>query len=202
MSWTCRLALAALTLAPLLGCADNSGGPPPEGTELTGPTRAESVGTSLACDLFRDDAFLWHDAADVQAFLDADCTNADQAVAGDLLQTADTLADGEALVGVSIGLGGCLGAFEVQGFYLAEPLVTAWLLRADSSYGRNNVACTTDIGGAFEVWRVPGAAVATEAELMVGTYNPELPGAPAAVTGSRSQVEGIQREALRAGGIA
>ena len=176
---TLRPLLALLLLPILVGCPDNSGGPPPAGTELEEFSRAASPAGGIFCDLFRDDAFLWHDAAEVQAFLDRDCTNADPTAADELLATAGALATGEALVGVSVELGGCRGEFGVVGFYLDDVTVTAWVLRGDTSYGRPNTACTTDLGGAFEVWRVTGAAAGSEAAILVGTFNPESPGAPA-----------------------
>ncbi len=173
--------IIAITALGLAGCPDNSGGLPPDGTALEEYTSAALEAGSLFCGQFTDDAFLIHDGAEAQAFLDSDCTQADQAAADELVATADALEEDEAIVILSIQLGGCLGEYGVFGFYLSddESTVTGWVKRSDSSYGRQNVGCNADIGEAIEVWRVMGAAVATDAAILVGTYNAELPGAPA-----------------------
>jgi hypothetical protein len=116
-----------------------------------------------------------------QAFLDSDCSQADQAAGDELVATADALEDTEAIVILSVQPGGCLGEYGVFGFYLSEDeaTVTGWVKRSDSSYGRQNVGCNADIGEAIEVWRVLGAAGASDAAILVGTYNSDLPGAPA-----------------------
>jgi len=180
---SCRaLALVlACSFAALTGCVDNSGGPAPEGTELEEFSPAAGDAGGLFCEFFRDDAFLLVDRAAVEDFFANECAGNEAAVEDELATIADGLEEGEALVVVSIQLGGCLGEWGVHGFYESEDgsTVTAWVLRADSSYGRTNWACTDDIGGAIGVYRVMGAADATEADIVIGTYNPDLPGAPA-----------------------
>ncbi|MCO4769799.1 MAG: hypothetical protein KDA24_07180 [Deltaproteobacteria bacterium] len=176
------LCLAALALAaPLVGCADNSGGPPPDGTALEEFTSIAMDPGGLFCDFFRDDAFLIHDGSEAADFLANDCAGNNQEVQDAVVAVADDLEEGEAIVVVSVQLGGCLGEWGVHGFYMSEDesTVTAWVLRGDSAYGKQNVACPADIGGAIELYRVMDAAAATEADILVGPYNPGLPGAPA-----------------------
>ncbi len=180
-----RPAALALSLLAVLalgaGCADNSGGPSPEGTALEEFTPAWLDAGGLSCEEYRDAAFLIHDSTEAQAFLDSSCALTAQPVADEFLLLADALEDTEALVVLTIELGGCLGEYGVFGFYLSDDgdTVTGWVKRADSSYGRQNVACPADIGQATELWRVMGAADATQAEILVGVFNPSLPGAPA-----------------------
>jgi len=179
-----QLPLLGIVVAAVLlgaGCVDNSGGEPPAGTELEEFTPVSLDAGGLFCDSFQDGAFLVHDGIEAQAFIDSQCTNADPAVAAELVSTADDLEDTEAIVVLTIELGGCLGEYGVFGFYLSDDgdTVTGWVLRGDSAYGRQSVACPADIGQATEVYRVMGTADATQADILVGVFNPDLPGAPA-----------------------
>lgn len=173
------IVVAAVTLG--VGCVDNSGGPPPDGTELEEFTPVSFDAGGLFCGSGGDAGFLIHDATEAQAFLDDSCEGHDAAAGQELVDAAGTLEDTEAIVILTIQLGGCLGEYGVLGFYLSDDdtTVTGWVLRGDSAYGRQNVACTADWGMATEVYRVMGAADAVQAEILVGPFNPDLPGAPA-----------------------
>ena len=94
-------------------------------------------------------------------------------------QTAvDGLADDEVLIYANVQLGGCLGAFAIEGAFLEGTTVNAWVLRQDFAHGKPNSACTDDIGEGAASMKVKGAAAATDAALTIGDFNPELPGAP------------------------
>lgn len=156
------------------GCApvDNSGGPPPAGDELD----IEVLALPGTCGTFQSDAFLVKDQATLDAFF-ASCNIAEAARAE--WQTAvDALADDEALVYANVQLGGCLGAFAIEGAFREGATVNAWVLRQDFAHGKENTACTDDIGEGAASMKVTGAAAATDAALTIGDFNPELPGAP------------------------
>jgi hypothetical protein len=165
--------LAPLLVAGVAGClVDNSGGPPPPGTEL----EFEPQALAGTCGTFRDEAFLVRDQASLDAFFTA-CPIPDDArpawqdaVAG--------LAAGDVLVYVNVQQGGCLGEHGLVGAFLDGTTLHAWLLRSDLSYG-STPACTADIGEAAQSMLVHGAADATAADVVVGTFNQSLPGAPA-----------------------
>lgn len=174
-----RSALLLLAPALLVGCVDNSGGPPPDGesVEAFSPMYLDAGG--FFCDFFRDDAFLVRDRAEAEAFFADECPSADVDAQEELGEAAGALAEGEAIVVVSVQLGGCLGEWGVHGFYRAEDEVTAWVLRGDSAYGRQGADCNADIGGAIQPYLLEDVPGVTSAAIEVGAYNPELPGAPA-----------------------
>lgn len=170
-----------LLLLPLLltGCADNSGGPPPDGESVEVFTPLSPDAGGFFCDFFGDAAFLVRDATEAQAFFDDECPGADATAQQQFVEAADGLLEGEVIVIVSVQLGGCLGEWGVHGFYRDEDEVTAWVLRGDSAYGKQNVACTADEGGAIQPYLLEDVSGVTSAAIEVGTYNPDLPGAPA-----------------------
>lgn len=164
-------------LALATGCTpiDNSGGgPPPAGDELD----FELLTLPGTCGNFQSDAFLVKDQATLDAFF-ASC-NIPEASRGEWQNAVDALADDEALVYANVQLCGCLGAFAIEGAFLDGATVNAWVLRQDFAYGKQNVACTDDIGEGAASMKVfgAGAVAATDAELTIGDFNPELPGAP------------------------
>lgn len=156
------------------GCApvDNSGGPPPEGTELD----IEVLALPGTCGTFQSDVFLVKDQATLDGFFAA-CDVGDASRAQ--WQTAtDALADDEVLAYANVQLGGCLGAFAIEGAFLDGTTLHAWVLRQDFAYGKPDAACTDDIGEGPASMKVIGAQAATTAELTIGDFNPELSGAP------------------------
>jgi hypothetical protein len=156
------------------GCApvDNSGGPPPAGDAL----ELELLDLPGTCGTFQSDAFLVKDQATLDAFF-ASCDIPDASRAA--WQTAvDALAADEGVVYANVQLGGCLGAFAIEGAFLDGTTVNAWVLRQDFAHGKPNTACTDDIGEGAASMKVTGVGAATDAALTIGDFNPELPGAP------------------------
>ena len=151
---------------------DNSGGPPPEGTELD----IEVLALPGTCGTFQSDAFNVKDQATLDAFFAA--CDLDDAARAQWQTATDALADDEALVYANVQLGGCLGAFAIEGAFLEGTTLNAWVLRQDFSFGKPNTACTDDIGEGPASMKVVGALTATTAELTIGDFNPELSGAP------------------------
>ncbi len=168
------VALLAVTHAAT-GCVpvDNSGGPPPSGDELD----IEVLALPGTCGNFQSDAFLVRDQATLDAFL-ASCNIAEASRAEWQTAVDGLAADDEVLIYANVQLGGCLGAFAIEGAFLEGTTVNAWVLRQDFAHGKPNSACTDDIGEGAASMKVKGAAAATDAALTIGDFNPELPGAP------------------------
>ena len=171
------IALSLLAL-PLLAvaCVDNSGGPPPAGTELTVERQPQLVGS---CSTFRDEAFLIESSDELPAFFD-EC----EGIPEDLRTGAYTDAIGElgaddAFLFVNVQLGGCLGDHALQGAFLEGDTLHAWVLRSDAAYGRFEQACTDDLGESGLKAIVRGGAAATNVDVVIGVFNEELPGGPA-----------------------
>jgi hypothetical protein len=173
-------ALALLVTA----CVDNSGGDPPAGEPLEFALSASQP--SGLCGDFSDRAWLVDGATDLDAIF-ADCEVDDgslrdvvEAEVAALPACADAALGCPALVLLSIQVGGCIGENEIAGVYLDGTSLIAWVLQADSSYGKQNVACTTDIGQHWILASTFGVPQGASIELLKGVYNPELPGAPGA----------------------
>lgn len=164
--WLCSVLVLA-------GCVDNSAGDPPPGEEV-GFEDLDSPG--FFCGLFRDEAWLIVDEADIDG-LEADCPDGPDTAA--LRTTLAATDPADALVVFTLAKGGCVGEHDIVSVYRDGDTVRPWIWQADSSYGRPRTACTADLGEAIEVLRVDGAGDAADAALHIGTYNPDLPGAPA-----------------------
>ncbi|MCP4867699.1 MAG: hypothetical protein GY898_03160 [Proteobacteria bacterium] len=167
------LALTAIaSLSLLAACSDvrpdNSGGPPPEGDALEFAVLEDAP--ALFCGIFEDEA-------DIDAWLEA-CEASEEGDRDAILGELEALNDDESLVLVSVVLGGCLGQTNLQAVHLDGDVLRPWLLKADSAYGKDNVGCTADIGEQIYVLAVQDEQASTSAEVHVGVYNPDLPGAP------------------------
>ncbi len=142
------------------------------------PTTRMAV-DSLFCGFFSDRADLIRDEDAVDDFLANDCVEADGSGQQELSDAVHELQPGTQAIVVTVQLGGCLGDFEVRDFYEQDDGdLVAWVLRADSSYGVPDTACTADLGEAVEVWHLEGVDEDATAEVLVGTFNPDLDGAP------------------------
>lgn len=177
-----RIAVPAFALVAfaMTGCTvDNSGGEPPAGDPIEFEIAIEDP--DLFCDAFEDAAELIVDADGVDAFIEAcgaELIGDESTIADDLNAQLSELEEGEGLLIVSAQLGGCLGAWEIAAVHLDGDILRPWMLKADSSYGRQDVGCTADIGQDHRVLVVDGADEVASVELTVGIYNPDLPGAP------------------------
>ena len=166
-----------LLLLPLLSfaCIDNSGGEAPSGTDLSLSAAGPSIGT---CTDFSGDAIALLDSeAAIDTWLSG-CPNEAAAISAALVPVLDELADGERLVAIRIGLGGCVQDWHLRGLFLDATTINAWALKADTAFGRGEQPCTDDIGVDERYVIAGGAAAAREAKLTIGRYNPDLPGAP------------------------
>lgn len=172
-----RLALSALLTLAACTAVDNSGGEPPPGTER-GVERLDEP--AMACSRYADQEAWLREAEDIEEWLDT----CEPAATVDVLQqdlTAElaALAGDEALVGLDVALGGCLGPWELRGAFQEGSSLNLWMLKGDSSYGRADVACTADVGEAHAVYKVSGLdAGVDDLTLRVGYYNPDLPDGP------------------------
>jgi hypothetical protein len=170
----------ALVAFALTGCmVDNSGGPPPAGDPIEFEVAIESP--DLFCNSFADEATLLRSAADVDTFIEAcgtELVGAESNIAEDLNAEIAELAEGQAVLIVSAQLGGCLGEWRIESIHLDGDVLRPWMLKADSSFGPQQVACDSDIGQDHQVLTVDDTAGVESVELAVGFFNPELPGAP------------------------
>ncbi len=173
-----HIGVASLLL--LVGCTpvDNSGGEPPDGDRMA-PTTLMKV-HSLACGFYEDRADIIREIADADALLAGPCSEATTEGATELSDAVWELQPGRVAVVVTVQLGGCRGAWAVQDFYESNEgaMVTAWVLRGDTSYGVEDAMCTDDIGEAVEVWNVPGVDDGASAQVIAGVFNPDLPDPP------------------------
>jgi hypothetical protein len=174
--------LPALCLAALVGCApvDNSGGEPPTGDPLG--FEVLTPPGDLFCDALADSAALMVDEAGIDAMLEACSVSFDGAEnpqpRADLVAALDAGDAGDVLVYAVGSAGGCIGEAWIEDVTLDGEVLRPWMIKEDSSYGRVDVACTTDYGLSNHLVRVSGAEAATSAELHIGVFNPELPGGP------------------------
>jgi hypothetical protein len=178
--------VVALVAFAMTGCADNSGGAPPAGEAKTFEIAIESP--DLACGTYEDAASIIVTDADVDAFLAA-CEaiiEDDATIVDDLRAEVADLTEDQALVVISVVLGGCLGDWQVEAVHMDGDTLRPWIYKADSAYGRNDIGCTADIGEAHTILRVDDAASATSIEMTVGVYNPDLPGAPESTQGDEA----------------
>jgi hypothetical protein len=167
-------AIAALSL--LLGCTqavDNSGGPPPDGDSISYAV----IGNAPACGSFEERADLITDETSIDAWLER-CEASSETAREDLIAMTEDLADDESLVILAAVVGGCIGDVSVYGAYLEGDVVRPWILIADGTYGRNDIACTAEIGALIIAIAVTDERSSTSAELHVGRYNPDLPNGP------------------------
>lgn len=163
--------LLALLLLSACTPVDNSGGEPPSGESVTFSVEDAPIGF---CE-FQDGAALITSIDDVDAWV-ATCENEDldrQPVD----DAVNALLESQTLVLVTAQLGGCLESSEIAGVFLDGDQLNVWMLKQDTAYGRDNVACTDDLGVAYHL--VTADAVASAASLRVGVYNPDLPNGPA-----------------------
>jgi hypothetical protein len=164
-----------------LGCPpiDNSGGTAPDGDPLTFQTVVESLG--VMCAEREDSLALLDDSAAVDDFL-ADCVDGEATVA-DVTETLDSAVlisyDGERELVVVAAFGGCLTELDLFQIRLNEddPILRPWLLRGDESYEAESDCAAPDTQRVM-LLRAADAGAATSASLTIGTYNPNLPGAP------------------------
>ncbi len=179
-----RFAVPAIALVAfaMTGCTvDNSGGEPPAGDPIEFEIAIESP--DLVCESFEDGAELIVDQDGIDAFIEACGTELigdESTIADDLALQLAELEEGQGLLVVSAQLGGCLGEWEIAAVHLDADILRPWMLKADTSYGREDVACTADIGQDHQVLIVDAADRVASVELTVGVYNPDLPGAPGA----------------------
>jgi len=169
-----------LPLVFLVACSqvDNSGGPPPSGDSVSFVDL--DLPTDFFCESMADDAVMVAVEADMDALFEACFPLA--VIAGEARQPwLDLLAatDAEDALVFAVGsAGGCIGDAWIEDIKLDGSTLRPWMLKEDSSYGRNQVACTADWGISQHLVRVEGAAAADSIELTLGVFNPELPGAP------------------------
>lgn len=178
-----HLALPLLALLALPACStvDNTGGPPPEGSALAFEVLDAPDG--FWCQAVIDDAALITDEASIDALIDAcevDVDGVQTQARQDLLDALNGGDPGDVLVYAEGSAGGCIGQAWIEDVTLDGDVLRPWMLKEDSSYGRYDVACTADFGLSTHLVRVSGAEEATSAELHLGIFNPELPGAPSA----------------------
>ncbi|MCO4769800.1 MAG: hypothetical protein KDA24_07185 [Deltaproteobacteria bacterium] len=171
------LALCLLSLTAACAPVDNSGGEPPAGEAL----QFEVVGEpSIFCQA-QDSAKFIDSDEDIDSWMEG-CTDQEDARA-DIEAAFAGLLENETLIMVSAQLGGCIQDFDVAGVYLDGAELNVWMLKEDTSYGRNNIACTDDLGEGQSMIVVEGAADAETIEMLVGIWNPELPGGPVTILG-------------------
>lgn len=172
------LPLVALAALPLTACVDNSGGEGPPGTDVS----IEAPGWDSdpqACP-GAEGAWLLDDDTSVDAFL-SECFDEVPGKRDALLDVVGGLDANRRFVGVRIVLGGCVHQWDFMGMKQDGAVLRPWVLKEDTSYGRANAACTDDIGWDEGFWIAQDGDVGsvTSAELWLGSFNPELPGAPA-----------------------
>ncbi len=174
--------LALLASVSLLAACtvDNSGGPPPEGDSISF-TQLDLTDADFMCGAYGDDAAIISDEATVDEWL-AGCFDEDPSEMRDhLLTEIDALADDESLIVADVVLGGCTQDFELLDVAIDDEIVRPWIVKHDTSYGKQDVACTADIGEQILLLKIADDRAATAAELHIGVYNPELPGGPVTI---------------------
>jgi len=173
-------ALLAASLA-LPGCTPvpNDAGPLPEGERASFAIIDMSAETF--CGSFGDSAYMIEGEGDIDAFL-LDCAGDHEDQLGEALSSAlADKTDDEALVMVTVMLGGCFGDYDIPVVAIDGDTIRPWLIKQDGSYGQPanvQVDCPADIGEALVLLSVADAAEASEVDLTVGLWNADLPGSP------------------------
>jgi hypothetical protein len=171
--------LCGALLWGMAGCTpvDNSGGDPPPGQLI--PFTAVAL-PQFFCGHFADRAELVLDDAAADGLVDDCPENAgEDGPVKDSLKTLVADADeGTGLVVVFAQLGGCITDASVVGFYRDGDLLHTWIKRADVSHGDGDMACPADIGEKIVGYYVEGAQDVSGVDVVVGTFNPDRPGAP------------------------
>lgn len=180
-----RLVVPLLALAwGVAGCppVDNSGGKAPGGEAVDHQVVVESLG--VVCADAEDTAVLLDGLADVDAFL-ADCVKGDATIR-EATAALDTIVgtsySGEREFVLPLRVGGCLSVLHLFEVRLEEPsdgdpVLRPWVLRGDDSFEAESDCAAAD-GQQIVVGRAKDAGTAESIELLIGTYNPTLPGAP------------------------
>ncbi len=179
----CRLLLLAASVTAA-GCPpiDNSGGPAPDGEPLEIAIVTSSLG--VTCADAEDTAVLLDDLAAVDAFV-AGCTDGASTVreATAALDAAVASSyDGERELVLPLASGGCLSVLHLFEIRLDEPqdgdpVLRPWVLRGDESYEAESDCAPAETQQVI-VARAADAAAGESVALTIGTYNPDLPGAP------------------------
>ncbi len=156
-------------------------GAPPAGDALTFEILAAP--DDFFCEGFVDDVALMADEAGIDAMMDTCQVLLEDAEADIRADFVDALNGGEAgdvLLFVEGSAGGCIGEAWIEDVHLDGDVLRPWLLKEDTAFGIPDAACTADWGVSLHLVRVSGAEDATSAELHLGVFNPDLPGAPTA----------------------
>lgn len=171
--------LALALVATSLACADNSGGEPPPGTDVALEVPADVADISCVSGGNQGAAALLQSEADVTAWLEG-CTDVSPATRAALIAAAQESGDDKKLIGVRVGLGGCTRDWSMMGIYHDDDTLNVWALLHDSSYGGGQAACTDDFFSQDGYWFAAEGdfAAVTDAALVTGVFNPDLPGAP------------------------
>jgi hypothetical protein len=167
---------ALLLLILLSACVDNSGGDPPPGEDVS--VEAPGWESDPAACMGPEEAVLLTDEASVDAWLEECFEVGDQRQV--LLDVIAGLDDSRRFVAARVQLGGCIQNWDFMGLRQDGTTIQVWVLKEDTSYGRQNVACTDDLGWGVGYWIAAEGDVAdaTDANLWLGTFNPDLGGAP------------------------
>jgi hypothetical protein len=162
--------LSPILLIILAACiVDNSGGDAPIGDTAS----FHVVDTDSSCGVFDDTATLVRNADEAHAAGET-CSADGDLVTDRLTDALDLLPEGDALVFVTIALGGCLEGHSVRGMFIDGDVLRPWIVKQDTAYGVANAACTDDLGEAVRIYQVEGAADLTDAELHIGVMNPNF----------------------------
>ncbi|MCP4498982.1 MAG: hypothetical protein GY822_03320 [Deltaproteobacteria bacterium] len=171
--------LFMVLLGALAACTDNSGGASPAGDDVS--FSSAGLDDLFSCFAGEQEAALLDDENAVDDWL-SNCEADDSVnVKEAILTEVEGLDDGERLVAVRMIFGGCVQQWHFMGIRQEADVLHAWVLREDTSYGIANAACTDDLGMSERYFIVSDGdvATATSADLVVGVFNPNLPGAPA-----------------------
>jgi hypothetical protein len=174
-----------LTLLTLLiaGCppVDNSGGFAPDGDDLPFQSVAEDLG--VTCSSLEDSAVVLDSLDEVDVFL-AGCADGAETVrsaAATLDSAVGNSFEGEREFAIVSAHGGCIRSSRLELVRLdleaSPPTLRPWLLRGDAGFETES-DCAAPTSSRVSVHRAADAAAAEAVELTVGTYNPDLPGAP------------------------
>jgi len=156
---------------------DNSGGPPPAGTKVLFNVLSDTP----KCGQFKPKQFLLNVADDVSA-ADLDCHASGPTPTSPewtALQS-DVAAQGDASTVMVVAMvGGCSRKTAVRGLFLEGEKLHVWLLRADTSFGVPNAACTDDIGEQVLLVRTTKKiAPSTVLDVVNSVVNPNAAGVP------------------------
>lgn len=156
---------------------DNSGGPPPAGTKVSFTT----LSGTPRCGQFRPKQFLLNVADDVSA-ADLDCHGSGPTPTSPewMALQSDVATQGDASTVLVVAVvGGCSRRTAVRGLFLDGEKLHVWLLRADTSFGVPNAACTEDLGEQVLLVRTatkipPGTVL----DVVNSVVNPDAAGVP------------------------